>query len=288
METSCFQCLCCEAGKLIRVVNSLVCSQCGQSYTIEHGVPILLPQSQEYSSLRDAESHDLCIDQIRKTYDIAYSHDGLMGTDLDRNYDRITKDTLLNFASPLECKRILDVGTGIGNLWRYAPAKLEGYAIDVSLVGVLKAVQRFPHLTVSVSVAEDLPYPDEFFDAVVAADTLEHTLSPSRALQQIHRVLKPGGVLGASFPIPDSLRRWGWNQFVGQHPSPHMVSSLFNVMLKRTLLFGRPDFQPIDRDYSVDRWTELLQICGFHVARVVIWPEKPKFPIVTLVHAIRE
>ncbi|MEQ1787214.1 MAG: class I SAM-dependent methyltransferase [Acidimicrobiales bacterium] len=50
-----------------------------------------------------------------------------------------------------------------------------------------------------------LSFPDESIGAVLSLDTLEHVADPLRALQEIHRVLKPGGVVAISsvmfFPI---------------------------------------------------------------------------------------
>lgn len=151
----------------------------------------------------------------------------------------------------------------------------------------IKAVQRHGSLTGSVSIAEYLPYADCFFDVVVAADTIEHTFSPSLSLQEIQRVLKPGGILAASFPIPNSLRKWGWNQLMHERPQPRLWLALARVLVKRTLIFGRPDFQPIDRDYGLEQWTQVLEAAGFLVDKRLPWPEAPKVPIVYLVRAIR-
>ncbi len=212
-----------------------------------------------------------------------------MGTDLDEIYDRVTKEALLSFAQPLQGKRLLDLGTGIGNLWQYVPQRfaVEGHALDISTTGVRRAKERFPHLNTLVCTAEYLPYPDKTFDVVLAADTIEHTPVPLRALQEIHRTLRPDGVLSASLPIPNSLRKWGRNQFIGQRPDLRLIVRLIRVMVKRTLLFGRPDFQPIDHDYTPKQWIEILEQSGFTIDQVMLWPEPPKLPIVTLVRALK-
>jgi ubiquinone/menaquinone biosynthesis C-methylase UbiE len=233
------------------------------------------------------EGRSFSFDRIQRIYDRAYTHDGLMGTDLDGTYDRQTKEILLGFAGPLPGKRLLDLGTGIGNLWAYVPAGVEGHACDLSAIGVRRAALRFPQVTVSVSIAESIPYPDAFFDILVAADTIEHTFWPQMALQEIHRVLKPGGVLCASFPTPNSLRKWGWNQFLTGHPNLKLLGGLIRVLVKRILLFGRPDFQPIDRDLKIEDWVQVIERAGLHVDQVLAWPERPKLPIVTLLRAVR-
>jgi len=47
-----------------------------------------------------------------------------------------------------------------------------------------------------------MPFPDESFDIVTLKHTLEHVEDPMRALREIHRVLKPGGV--ALVVVPDA------------------------------------------------------------------------------------
>jgi SAM-dependent methyltransferase len=47
----------------------------------------------------------------------------------------------------------------------------------------------------------DLSYPDASFDLIVSNDVLEHIPDPERALRECCRVLKPGGVVLATFPF---------------------------------------------------------------------------------------
>ena len=48
-----------------------------------------------------------------------------------------------------------------------------------------------------------LPFDDETFDRVVAAEVLEHLPQDERAMGELFRVLKPGGLIAVTVP------RWG-------------------------------------------------------------------------------
>jgi SAM-dependent methyltransferase len=52
-----------------------------------------------------------------------------------------------------------------------------------------------------------LPFPDATFDRVIASEVLEHVSDDQRALDEIFRVLKPGGTLAATVPswLPEQV-----------------------------------------------------------------------------------
>ena len=221
--------------------------------------------------------------KIKSIYDRAYAAEGLMGTHFDREYSRFTKTTLLDYCKSLPSLRVLDLGTGDGDLWEFAPSGVDAYGLDVSEVGVRAASGRFEDLKALVGTAENLPYADDSFGAVVAADTLEHTRDLDQVLREINRVLMVGGVLACSIPVPDSLRRWGLNTFVKQRPSMVTAGRLFWVVARRAVRFGRPDFQPIDMDMPRSEWIEALERAEFCIEEEYEWPEAPKYSLVYLV-----
>jgi SAM-dependent methyltransferase len=71
-------------------------------------------------------------------------------------------------------------------------------AVDVSPVVVQRARGRYPHLEATVADVRELPFEDGAFDAVVSNSTLDHLGGPEEvatALTEIHRVLRPGGLV---------------------------------------------------------------------------------------------
>lgn len=87
--------------------------------------------------------------------------------------------------------KVLDVGCGTGVLHDLYP-NLDIIGIDVSS-GML-AYHKGKHKLAS---AEDIPYAAGRFDSVVCRSVLHHLPSPEKALEEIKRVLKPGGTFVA-------------------------------------------------------------------------------------------
>ena len=220
--------------------------------------------------------------EVQAIYDKAYTTPGLMGTHLDGEYSRVTKTALLEFCRAAPNRQLLDLGTGDGDLWAFAAPILEWHAVDISQVGVARAQARFDRLRPAVAIAEHLPYPDNFFGAIVAADTMEHVFDLTQSLSEIRRVLAPGGHFALSVPAPQSLQKWAKNRLLRQRPDPMLLLRLIRTVLKRRLLFGKAAFQPIDRDLSLAHWGELLQTQGFQVQQSAVWPLAPLEPIVYL------
>lgn len=232
----------------------------------------MMPELEAITTLSTAE--------VQAIYDKAYTTPGLMGTHLDSEYSRVTKTTLLNFCRAAPNQRLLDLGTGDGDLWAFAAPGLEWHAVDISQVGIARAQARFARLQPAVAIAEHLPYPDNFFGAIVAADTMEHVFDLKQSLGEIRRVLAPGGHFALSVPAPKSLQTWAKNRLLRQRPDPMLFLRLVRTVLKRRRLFGKAAFQPIDRDLSLTHWQELLQTQGFQVQQSAIWPVAPLEPIV--------
>lgn len=96
-----------------------------------------------------------------------------------------------DFLMPYLRGAVLDIGCGP----QAVPAYLEGHPFE-SLAGIDPLPPSEPHPFLFVrTVAEYLPWADDSFDVVVVATSLDHVLLLDRALDEIHRVLKPDGRL---------------------------------------------------------------------------------------------
>ncbi len=97
-------------------------------------------------------------------------------------------------------KRLLDIGAGNGYVMaRYARAGADTFGVELTAQGIALCRRRFEVESVRAFItqgdAEHLPFPSATFDAVTSMGVLHHLPHPERAIDEIHRVLKPGGAL---------------------------------------------------------------------------------------------
>ncbi len=116
--------------------------------------------------------------------------------------DRWDNHLLRGVITPLidDSSTVLDLGAGRGSS---ADLDFRSRALRVVGVDPDSAVLGNPYLDeAKVQVAPDynIPYPDESFDIVISNNVIEHVRDVNRYLQEIHRVLKPGGHFVAKTP----------------------------------------------------------------------------------------
>jgi SAM-dependent methyltransferase len=96
--------------------------------------------------------------------------------------------------------RVLDVGCGPGGL-ATALAEIVGQenvaAVDPSPPFVSVCRARLPTADVRVAAAEELPFPDGFFDGGFAQLVVNFMTDAERGVGEMKRVVKPGGTVAA-------------------------------------------------------------------------------------------
>ena len=101
---------------------------------------------------------------------------------------------LLDAAGVSADTRALDVACGPGHVAAAAAARgaaAQGLDFSAAMVGIAR--NTYPAIAVTEGDAEDLPYPDGAFDAVVSNFGIHHVPRPEAALAECKRVLAPGG-----------------------------------------------------------------------------------------------
>jgi len=110
---------------------------------------------------------------------------------------------------------ILDIGCAAGA--EFEPLLARGFRIvgfDYAPDMIRLARRRFsasPDVRLCRADAEMLPFHDASFDHVVCLGVLEYLATYDRALEEIHRVLRPGGSAIISLPTSISLDRASYN-----------------------------------------------------------------------------
>jgi 2-polyprenyl-3-methyl-5-hydroxy-6-metoxy-1,4-benzoquinol methylase len=107
---------------------------------------------------------------------------------------------LVDGASLLDCA----CGTGYG-LEMYAAAGATALTgVDVDSEAVEQSKRRNGNAaTILQGDIRDLPLDDDSFDVVTCFETIEHVEDPAAGIAELHRVLKPDGILVISSPNPD-------------------------------------------------------------------------------------
>ncbi|HEX2118143.1 MAG TPA: class I SAM-dependent methyltransferase [Acidimicrobiales bacterium] len=103
--------------------------------------------------------------------------------------------------------RLVDLGAGDGFVTaRLAAATGAGLAVAVDVgAPVPLAARDRPVARVAARLPGPLPFRSGSVDVVVTLETIEHVLDPDGLLEEIHRVLVPGGTLVLSTPRLDSF-----------------------------------------------------------------------------------
>ena len=95
-------------------------------------------------------------------------------------------------------QRVLELGAGTGKLTaRMAELDHDVLATEPSAAMLAKLVADTPGTRVARAAAEAIPLRTSSVDIVVAAQSL-HLFDPERAMPEIARVLKPGGVFDSN------------------------------------------------------------------------------------------
>lgn len=100
---------------------------------------------------------------------------------------------------PLEGKKILDVGCGVGTyLKAFKQFSDDLYGTEFDPQRAKEAKKVTPNI--SVASAEKLPFGEAVFDVVFSHEVLEHVKDDRRAVEEAARVLKLGGYLVLFIP----------------------------------------------------------------------------------------
>lgn len=211
--TEIIHCLNCGQQELKLSVqnNELVCKNCNSRYRIQRGVPILLALSNKENIFEPAihEKQGTVfnyIDHYQKDgQECDYFEERDAGTE---HADRRVREYIISQIQKKSGK-ILDVGCGSAWVARnMCPKNYEVISMDISLENTSGALEKYPFENHSAVVADvfSLPFNDNVFDYIIASEIIEHVIDPAAFVQNLMRILKPGGTLIVTTPYKEKIR----------------------------------------------------------------------------------
>ncbi len=140
---------------------------------------------------------------------VAELYDGWFDTPLGRTVDKLEKDLLYRLADLRPSERVLDVGTGTAHFALDLAAR-GGVVVGVDLSLPMLAVARgkAPSANLVRGDAAALPFTDSQFDLVFSVTMLEFVADPEQALDEMWRLVRPGGRLVIG--VLNALSPWAW------------------------------------------------------------------------------
>lgn len=188
------------------VEGTLVCASGAHRFMIRNGIPELIRPERMAS-----------VEAFATSLSLAWTQDGWGSTDEEylmkipahdvthrrrvewKVKDR-TEQAFLLLVDSLKCRRVVDLGSGVGWLARdMATRGLEVFALDASMneqVGLLAAnayIRRGTYFERVRGEMEDLPFLDHSVDLVVCNASLHYAPSIDVVLREIARMLRANG-----------------------------------------------------------------------------------------------
>ena len=141
-----------------------------------------------------------------QNYDLRFMNYGYSATDLDLMLasedvkDRYPIQLYHHVASQINLKglKVLEIGSGRGGGCYYIskylkPAKMVGLDISSSAVDLSKNIYNLENLSFIKGNAENLPFNDNVFDAIINVESSHCYKSMNNFISEVSRVLKPKG-----------------------------------------------------------------------------------------------
>lgn len=216
------------------------CSACGSDHYEQYPVHLnhWLPQDYTYSKCEDCgfvyvNPRPLPeeVEEIYTAHTNPFDQEEYEGLDVERR-------TLVKLVKRLQKLhpngRLLDMGCGRGDFLRIA----KDYGFDVYGSDLSTAPSPHTDIPIFQGFLKDANLPSHSFDVIVTRNTLEHIFNPNEDLQELNRLLKPGGLLYVKVPHVKYEEGWRCRAFFGFKSlfTPPVHLNHFSTHTLRTIL----------------------------------------------------
>ncbi len=187
-------------------------------------------------------------------------------------------------------KSILDVGAGSAWVADYfVKNSVKVTSLDLSKINVTKAKEIVPENLHSQIVADSfkLPIKNNSYDIVIASEIIEHVISPKDFVNELFRVVKPGGKLIITTPYKEKLRYYlcihcnkktpvhahihsfDENKLISLCDSQGLSDVIWNTFGNKLLIFLRTyvllKYLPFNLWKAIDTFSNLIKNIPVHI-----------------------
>jgi len=232
------------------------CGACGMQYEIIEEIPVMnIKRDEESKGEGIAVDLENAISLFREEIDPGRPLSGrLFDEDLNK------KDLVF-----------LDIGCGIGRhllvLRNNEIMNMMGFDLVIDLVRIARSDYGLTNLFVANALY--IPLRDRSVDRCLLYNAIEHCSDPRRVLEEIHRVLREGGVLYMDVPnawsMGDRIFRWGGILFYGK--TSHIQKFTFRKIRR---LVERVGFHIEKQETKRGIFIDYPQLKRFGIVKAVI------------------
>ena len=192
-------CLSCSGSLEDAVITNekMQCGNCKQVYPVVSNIPVFINESESVFSFADfTNQKNLFFDISKRGKALSFISrilPSIGGNNLGKiNFNFL--ETLLVKSKPDNKSSVLVIGGSIVG---------DGMSdfIDSIHLDIVNGDVSFGPKTKIIFDAHSIPYKDGSFDCIIAQAVLEHVIDPVKCVQEIHRVLKPNGIVYAETPF---------------------------------------------------------------------------------------
>lgn len=180
-------------------------------------------------------------------------------------------------------KKVLEIGGGLGtDLAQFAKFGAEVTDIDFSVGHLRHAQQNFSLRQLSgdfhIGDAEALPYADNAFDLVYSNGVIHHTPQTQKVIDEMFRVLKPGGQVVCMVYAQNSLNFWLNIFFWYGLRRGELIDHSVNEIMSREVEVSSTGATPLVKVYTGARLRKMFKKFGKIniVKRQMVRSEVPK------------
>lgn len=248
------------------------CKSCGLSF-LNQPCPAVLEKhySTEYSVYSDSNGTS----NIRKIFTLVETLYHQIQENDASGFSKIFKFLFLPLSAYFRTVKLikngkyLDVGCGIG----YFPLVMKYMGMEPYGIEPADFDQELSEnfgLNISKGTLDELKYENNFFDVINLNHVLEHVPRPSETMEELHRILKPGGYLIIAVPLKDSLASRIFGKYWAQADTPRHLYLFTTETLKQYAI--KYNFEVLKVRYNSDPRYQIIS--SFIYLWETIFPKK--------------